>query len=205
MPLPKPIIAALIAGLTLTASAAGAQEPEEMPPADQPAEALPAPVEPPPPPVPSTVPPETLQRLARAADEVWRIAILATERPVDRTALRFGDRVAITQADLGRRIGELARSQGDEVPDGPAPEARQRMETLRAQPPEALLPMLAALVRQSYPGMVETLEGWADGPEHAVAEALLPPLREELEQAGRVGAPALTGSSGIATGTASPR
>lgn len=160
MAFPTLIVAALAAGLVLAAVAAGAQEPGEMPPADQPAEALPPPAEPAPPlPAPSTVPEETLRRLARDADDVWRVAILATERPVDGAALRFGDRVALTQADLGRRLDRLARSQGVELPGGPSPEARQRAEMVRAQPPDVFAEALAALVRQIYPGIVGALEG----------------------------------------------
>ena len=206
MAFPTFTAAALAAGLALATVAAGAQEPGEMPPADQPAEALPAPVEPAPAlPEPSAVPADTLRQLARDADDVWRVAILATERPADGAAVRFGDRVALTQADLARRLDQLAHSQGVALPDGPSPEAKQRADTLRAQPPDAFAGVLAALVRQTYPGIVGALEGWAAGPEHAVAEALLPALREELTLAQRLGAPALTGASGAAEGSASPQ
>ncbi|WP_448191420.1 hypothetical protein [Azospirillum sp. sgz301742] len=206
MAFPKRTVAAFAAGLMLAAFAAGAQEPAEMPPADQPAEALPAPVEPPAPlPAPSTVSVDVLRQLARDADDVWRVAILSTERPVDGVAVRLGDRVALTQADFARRLDQLARSQGIALPGGPSPEAKQRVETLRTQPPGAFAGVLAALVRQSYPGMLRALEGWAEGPEHAVAEALLPPLREELALAERLGAPALSGSSGAVEGSASPQ
>ena len=201
------LAAALAVGLVvLAAFPSGAQPADEMPPADQPAEALPAPAEPPEPlPAPSTVPVDTLRRLARAADDLWRVAILATERPAAAAALRFGDRVALTQADLGRRLDQLARSQGVALPGGPSSEAKRRVETLRAKPPDMVVDVLAGLVGQSYPDIMGTLEGWAGGPEHAVAEALLPPLREELDLAGRLGAPALTGSSGAAAGSASPQ
>lgn len=209
-----PFLAAVAAGLLL-ATAAGAQEPAgppaadapaanqlpaDAPPADQPAEALPPPAEPPVAlPVPSSVPAEVLLRLAREADDVWRVAVLVP------ASGRFGDRVALTQADLSRRLDRLARSEGVALPSAPSPEARRRAEILRAQPPEAVTASLGVLVRERYPDMIGTIEGWRDGPERAVADALLPPLRAELALAERLASPALTGTSGTAEGSASPR
>ncbi|HYH37940.1 MAG TPA: hypothetical protein VD860_06940 [Azospirillum sp.] len=182
----------IAAGLALAASAAAAQEPAdvpagEMPPADRPAEAVPPPAEPPPLPPPAAVPPETLSRLARTADALWRVAVLGDGR--------FAKRVALTQADLGRRLDRLIRAQGAQPPG----EAPAGVDTIRAQPAEVLPALLAARVRQDYPELIATLEGWTDGPEQAVAAALLPPLRTELDLAAAMPAPALTGAGTTAS------
>ncbi|PWC45754.1 hypothetical protein [Azospirillum sp. TSO22-1] len=181
----------IVAGLALAvsggASGAGAQDPADPPPADQPAEAVPPPAEPPPLPAPAAVPTETLRRLARTADELWRIAVLGDGR--------FAGRVALTQADLGRRLDRLIRAQGAPPPgEGPA-----GAEAIRAQPAESLAAVLAERVRQDYPALIVALEGWTAGPEQAVAAALLPPLRAELDLAAGMPPPALTGS-----GTSAP-
>ncbi|WP_431858028.1 hypothetical protein [Azospirillum sp.] len=181
----------IVAGLALaalgTGSESGAQDPADLPPADQPTEAVPPPAEPPPLPPPAAVPTETLRRLARTADGLWRVAVLGGGR--------FAGRVALTQADLGRRLDRLIRAQGAEPPG----EAPAGAETIRAQPAESLAAVLAVRVRQDYPGLIAALEGWTTGPEQAVAAALLPPLRTELDLAAGIPPPALTGS-----GTSAP-
>ncbi|HYG85660.1 MAG TPA: hypothetical protein VD978_05340 [Azospirillum sp.] len=193
-------IVALAAVLACVGAAAWGQEADGAgePPSAVPAEPLPDEMtsgRPPPAEPRSSVPPDMLRRLAGEADEVWRIAILASERARDRALLRFGDRVALTQADLGRRIDRLARSQGLEAPAVPTPEAARRIASLRGKPPAAVAATLTTAIRQSYPRILNDLQGWTAGPERAVADALLPSLREELVLAERLGNPALTGSS----------
>lgn len=154
----------------------------------------------------SNVPPDTLRRLSMEADLVWRLAILASGRSRDPAVLRLGHRVALTQADLGRHVNRLARMLDIEMPAAPTAETAARIDALRRAPADAAATALTAEVRRSYPDMVGEIAGWTDGSERAVADALLPALRQDLEDVERLGGAPLTGSSGAAPAvTASPR
>jgi len=140
------------------------------------------------------VPADTLLPLLRDAEAGWRVAVVIGGRAADPAVRRFADRVALTQADLARRLEWLAGAQEMALPVRPADVRAAEADALRAQAPGTLGPALADDVRGRYPRLIRTLEGWTAGLGFLVADSLLPTLREELEQAEHLTAPLVGGS-----------